>query len=294
MNTKGLSRSIPSDVKAKVREACGFGCVICGTIPYDYDHLETQFADAEQHDPDDIVLLCQNHHRLKGAGVISPATIKKFRTERKALDAETRFKLPIATAPFNVWWGSNIINCNEHDIVVDNHPILTFKYTENELEPVLLSGEFRNHRGQIICRVEENSFVSRSSDLGDLTVISNRFSYYLPGGRASLCFTLKENELQITEAFHVKDDAHVLVIDGMLQVGNIEQAVRNTNNRLTNVGIGISVNSAFDNFSYEGLDPLKIPSGTVDSGEISDSPYGIMVDGRSRQKITSNYDRLYA
>ncbi len=56
-NKHGLGRDIPRAVKTEIRERCGFGCVMCGQIPYDYDHLATPFIEATEHDPDDIVLL---------------------------------------------------------------------------------------------------------------------------------------------------------------------------------------------------------------------------------------------
>lgn len=66
-NRYGLSRHIPVQVTKEVRQRCGFGCVVCGAAVVDYDHFDPEFKDAKKHDPDGIILLCQNCHRRKGS-----------------------------------------------------------------------------------------------------------------------------------------------------------------------------------------------------------------------------------
>lgn len=61
-NNQGLPRRIPEDVQRQVRQACGFGCVICGCGIYQYEHLEPEFHEAHYHDPDAIALLCGSCH----------------------------------------------------------------------------------------------------------------------------------------------------------------------------------------------------------------------------------------
>lgn len=60
---------IPSDIKRQVRQRCGFGCVICGRPLYQYDHL-VPWSEVEEHEPDNLVLLCDQHHREKTSGLL--------------------------------------------------------------------------------------------------------------------------------------------------------------------------------------------------------------------------------
>jgi hypothetical protein len=76
MNRFGLKRSIPTDVARTVRQRCGFGCVVCGSAIYDYDHFDPEFKDARTHDPFGIILLCPNHHREKG-GFVGRTTLQR-------------------------------------------------------------------------------------------------------------------------------------------------------------------------------------------------------------------------
>lgn len=59
----GLSRDIPDPIKRVVRQECGFGCVICGCAIYHYAHFGIPFRDATEHDPKQMALLCEPHHR---------------------------------------------------------------------------------------------------------------------------------------------------------------------------------------------------------------------------------------
>ena len=75
-NRQNLSRTIPEAVKREVRQRDGFGCVVCGSAFYQYDHLGTEFKDAEVHDPKKIILLCGGCHDRKTRGVLSTATLQ--------------------------------------------------------------------------------------------------------------------------------------------------------------------------------------------------------------------------
>ncbi|MFG2821810.1 HNH endonuclease [Kitasatospora sp. NPDC048365] len=67
--------AILASVKRAVRKRCGFGCVFCGIPFYEYDHMEP-WSDVQEHDPDNLTLLCSNHHSEKGRGLISLEQIR--------------------------------------------------------------------------------------------------------------------------------------------------------------------------------------------------------------------------
>src|SRR5688572_28287848 len=76
MNQHGLGRDIPDNVKLAVRQRCGFGCVICGSSVFDYEHFDPPFADAQAHNPDGITLLCSTHHAQRTRGRLSLDTVR--------------------------------------------------------------------------------------------------------------------------------------------------------------------------------------------------------------------------
>lgn len=42
------SRNIPLSIQRKVRQRCGFGCVICGMPLYEYEHM-AEWAQVKRH-----------------------------------------------------------------------------------------------------------------------------------------------------------------------------------------------------------------------------------------------------
>jgi hypothetical protein len=65
---------IPNDIKRRVRQRCGFGCVVCGLPLYEYDHL-VPWSEVKTHEADNLVLLCDRHHREKTSGLLPVAQI---------------------------------------------------------------------------------------------------------------------------------------------------------------------------------------------------------------------------
>lgn len=61
-NKHGLPRTIPCDVEREVRQRSKFGCVICRSGFYQYEHINPTFEDATEHHPDNICCLCGSCH----------------------------------------------------------------------------------------------------------------------------------------------------------------------------------------------------------------------------------------
>jgi hypothetical protein len=75
VNKHGLARYIPSDIQRQIRQECGFGCVICGAAFYDYEHIEPEFADAREHNPAAMALLCGGCHARVTRKRLSKASV---------------------------------------------------------------------------------------------------------------------------------------------------------------------------------------------------------------------------
>ena len=94
-NDHELSREIPSEIKREVRKRCGFGCVVCGSAIYEYEHFDPEFKDAKEHIADGIALLCPTDHRRKEKKLLSRekyleaiANPKAFETNKAYTDWE--------------------------------------------------------------------------------------------------------------------------------------------------------------------------------------------------------------
>jgi hypothetical protein len=125
---------IPSDIKRKVRQRCGFGCVICGLPLYEYDHL-VPWSEVETHEADNLVLLCDRHHREKTSGLLHLAKV----VEANEVPANLATGL---SSPFDLHYGGHyceaLIGSNVHTwpqmhdglmtvpVLIDDTPIVMF------------------------------------------------------------------------------------------------------------------------------------------------------------------------
>src|SRR4051794_24329854 len=56
-----MNRRPPADVRRTLRQEAGFGCAKCGSPILEYHHI-VPWAEEEHFRPDDMLVLCPNHH----------------------------------------------------------------------------------------------------------------------------------------------------------------------------------------------------------------------------------------
>jgi hypothetical protein len=156
-NRHGLSRTIPNDVQLKVRQRCGFGCVICGLGIYDYEHFDPEFKDARVHNPKGITLLCMRHNQLKRRKVLSVETVKRANANPRSLQQGfSNEAFDFGHVPIEiVFAGVSFKNC-KHLIELGETPILSINDQEFDHEPYRISGIFCNNQGVPALKIEDN------------------------------------------------------------------------------------------------------------------------------------------
>lgn len=108
---------IPSPVKLEVRRRCGFGCVICGLPLYEYHHI-VPYAVSRNHDPDNITLLCDRHHKEATNGLLPSANI----TEANLRPLNKRRNI---SAPFGLYFKSPV------EVVIGGNSLATVIARDN-------------------------------------------------------------------------------------------------------------------------------------------------------------------
>lgn len=292
-NKYGLDRYIPADIKHQIRVRSSFGCVICGEIPCDYDHLRIPFHEAKIHDPEDMVLLCTKCHSLKTKSIIDIATIEEYVKNKKAAASETRFKLPFLKQNFYVNWCGTKIESARNAFEVDNRSALSFKTTENDLEPLLISGSFTDISGNVICQIEDNAFVTRNDFVGDIQLIGNNFSYKLPDGQKCLEFALNSQSIEIIKAYHTDRDAFIYGQNGELLVGNFFNRILLVGVSVQKCDTAISIGCCTESphFSYEFTDMKTYMKNAnrIINAEMCGNHVGIGVEGKKYPVINTSF-----
>ena len=269
-NRHGLSRSIRNVAKAKIRELCGFGCVICGGIPYDYDHFETEFHDCKEHDINDIVLLCTKHHREKKS--LGVDVIKEFLSKNSVNDRDAFFDATILTEKFDIVWPSINIDSIQNNILIDGEEVLRISLTGNPRNPIHIDGVFYNDRGIKTVTVIQNEFKVHHQHLGDITCTNQRFIMKAKSGRPILVFRMEPKLLIIEELYFVKNHSFIIANDEKFIVGNGNHCCDFANASLTNNKMGIELNSGSKPLYYINnqivLPVMSKMKGTISGGDI--------------------------
>lgn len=165
MNKYGLSRAIPADVKRKVRQHCGFGCVVCGFGIVQYEHIDPEFHEAHQHESENIALLCPQCHAKVTTKFWSKQKIKLAMTDpicrRQGFTKEV-FDF-CGGHPTLQFGGTTLHNC-PIPIEVAGCPLFKIEKPEVEGGFFRLSGVFCDSKGNVTLRIVENEWIASSAN----------------------------------------------------------------------------------------------------------------------------------
>lgn len=160
-NKHGLSRHIPSAVKAEVRKRCGFGCIVCGCPIYEYAHIEP-FSEVDSHEADNIALLCRTHHGYETVGLTIFEDYSEFLENPFNLRDGNKgaIDLFLKKRHRKITLGGCIINLDRDDrdqtcevLSVDQISLITIKLVADEL---LLDVAVPSVAGEIYADIQEN------------------------------------------------------------------------------------------------------------------------------------------
>jgi len=164
-NKLGLGRYIPSEIRRRIRQKCGFGCIVCGDAFYQYDHLDIEFKDAETHEADKIVLLCGSCHDRKNKGVLSKDSLLRHAKN----PAAKRIGFAKGILDFGEEHPTVVLGtltCNNVDTILEIDGISIFSITksDNDFIPFLINARLFNNEGREILRIEENAFIVENNN----------------------------------------------------------------------------------------------------------------------------------
>lgn len=130
--TETNNRNIPLPIQREVRQRCGFGCVMCGTPLYEYEHMEG-WANVQRHVAEEITLLCDQHHREKTGGLLPLEAVRNANAEPHNLrnGVSKPYDLHFSGEVAEVVIGGNSFTCQNQGygtammpLVVDRIPLI--------------------------------------------------------------------------------------------------------------------------------------------------------------------------
>ena len=171
---------IQAHIRRKVRQDCGFGCVICGMPIYDIDHI-VEYSKVKVHKADNLVCLCPTHHRLKTWMTREMLLDYKANPFNKSQSATTTFPLYIFGDTIDIYPGNNHYNkvfteenSVNYPIVVDNHALISIK---KEQKILLLSFLVHDENDKLILQIVDNE-IAFSTGVWDAVREGSTFEIY--------------------------------------------------------------------------------------------------------------------
>lgn len=167
-------RYIPVGIKRQVRENCGYGCIVCGEIFCQFEHINL-FADVKEHVVDNIVLLCLDHHGRVTNNLMSKEKVREHQLNPYCLQPGKK--------PWSKIFPPTGFKVNFCGTEISGFPILSmynyetliwFDKSENYKEPALNFKYYQDN--DLIFEIDQNN----------LQLLSDDYSIFIEGNRFNL------------------------------------------------------------------------------------------------------------
>lgn len=226
VNRQGLGRSIPSPVKREVRKRSKFGCVVCRSGFYEYEHI-VPFAEVERHDPDHICCLCEDCHSRVTRGQWSKDFVRARYTEVQHRSVD---EVGLPRGPLDFHTGTAVLAIG--DLVYAPAVQSVLRYFGDDLikvvpgrpgEPGLISAVFTDNEGKAILELDENEWVG-SLEAWDIDVQGARITVREKQGVIALQLRLDPPGRIVVERLDMRLGAHhILASERCYAVGGHTQ-----------------------------------------------------------------------
>ncbi|APC13980.1 MULTISPECIES: SEC-C metal-binding domain-containing protein [Providencia] len=253
-NKYGLTDTIPAAIKREVRQRCGFGCVNCGNAVYQYEHLEPTFAEAIEHNPEHIVLLCGGCHDRVTRKILSKETIKLRSIKpicRQQGFSFGPFDLGLVEPTIKI--GTLICKNVESLIEIDGESIFTIKTPECEGAPFRINAFIADRNGHEILKIIDNEWITTTSNW-DVEVVGQKITIRKQRGDITLILRTEAPHSLIVEKLEMthrgskikcneNEDLQINTKNGQcltssaMNISDCQVGIQITNNSLA-IGVG--------------------------------------------------------
>lgn len=222
-NKHGLKRYIPAGVRREVRSNSKFGCVLCRSGFFQYEHIDPTFEEAKQHRADAICCLCGACHDAVTRGQISKKAVEvayKRIKEANNNDVEP----PVGPLDFHDGNAelkiSGLVYSPAVHVVLKYHGVDVIKVTPGaDGEPGRVSAFFTNEEGEVTLELRDNEWIGNHENW-DIEVIGPRLTVRSSLGKIVLQLRLDPPGRIVIERLDMRIcDAHVIVTEHAYAVG---------------------------------------------------------------------------
>ncbi|CDT18883.1 hypothetical protein [Vibrio coralliirubri] len=192
-NRHGLKRYIPQDIRQAIRKNSGYGCVICGSMFCDYEHIEPEFHNATEHDPECMTLLCGGcHHHVTGRRK-SKRNVWKAKSSPFAIERGYVRESIEPTIEQQIRLGNSFVDSTQIVLEIHGKPILWFEKPSEPDEPILVNAIFYDSKGNPQAFINRNQFTAAVGDC-DIKSEGTSIEFRPKPGKISLILNVEADE----------------------------------------------------------------------------------------------------
>jgi hypothetical protein len=157
VNRHGLARYVPADVRRTLRQEAGFGCVKCGCVCCEYEHIDPEFADATEHDPAKMAFLCRRCHGEITAGRATKESVWRAKADPVCRRAEHAWG-DLEFGNLNSTFGNVFFFDSRVLLRVGDEDLLTIDEPEEANGPIRVNAKL--YEGNAVAlQIEDNALV---------------------------------------------------------------------------------------------------------------------------------------
>lgn len=223
VNQHGLNRYIPVAIRRDVRQRSKFGCVVCRSGFYQYEHIDPLFKNALKHDPECICCLCGSCHDLVTRGRLSKKSIMtsyhKIQTQQQSEVSQPIGPLDFHDGSAELMIGS-LLYSPAVQTVLRYHGKDLIQVVPGKLgEPGKISAVFTDETGRHVLQLVENEWIG-STDNWDIEVVGQQLTVRRASREISLQLRLDPPGRIVVEYLDMRvGDGHVLATEKTYAVG---------------------------------------------------------------------------
>lgn len=222
-NKFGLSRNMPATIRRQVRENSKFGCVICRSGFYQYEHIEPVFEYAEEHDPGAICCLCGSCHDAVTRGRLSKQAIKAAYEKIKSADIKD-VEQPVGPLDFHdgsaeLKLGKLLYSPLVQSVLRYHGQDLIRVVPGQDGKPGCISAAFTDSAGDVILELADNEWLG-SLESWDIEVTGQKITVRSSSGVIALQIRLDPPGRVVIERLDMRvHDGHVMATDNTYAIG---------------------------------------------------------------------------
>jgi len=207
---------------------------VCRCAVYQYEHIDPEYSEAKEHNPENICLLCGGCHDKVTRGRLSKETIKKRYKHVQESDAIRKpfEELDLSSHNISVILGTASFELAKQLIRINGKDLLSILPPSDESSFPKLSGIFCDTDGNETLRITENIWEG-SVDAWDIQVVGKEIIVKASDGRKALVLKIEPPDCIVVRELNMFfENCHLVCTDKGLMVGRVQDG------KATYIGIG--------------------------------------------------------